>query len=112
MGGWKKGTLFCPTDEAPASGESFDTIGTLNGIRIERIHSSSTPDTSLQRQPHDEWVALLFGQATLELFSGGVGTEVTLVAGETLFIGAETPHRVLTISHGALWLALHAPSPR
>ncbi len=112
MGGMKafrRGPRLPMGDSPPEHGEDFRDIGVLNDVRIETILSSNYPDPSTQVQAHDEWVVLLRGTATLELDHPDGTSALTLVAGDTLFIAAGTPHRVLATDHGALWLALHAP---
>ena len=76
---------------------------------VERIISSSAITPSEYVQTQDEWVALLRGEAVLELEN----ETVELCAGDCLFIPAETPHTVKSVSDGAIWLAihLHAPMP-
>ena len=76
---------------APATGEDFAVLATLGGVRIEEITSSATPDTGVQRQDHDEWVALLAGRAEVEID----GAIRILGAGEWILLPARTPHRVL-----------------
>ncbi|WP_457605912.1 cupin domain-containing protein [Nitratifractor sp.] len=87
----------------PQNGESFETLFEHPQARIVRIVSSEHPDSSLYDQEEDEWVVLLEGKATLEVR----GEKVQMKRGDTLFLPAHTPHRVLKTSSGALWLALH-----
>jgi cupin 2 domain-containing protein len=90
----------------PVDGESFTELAHLGtGTVVEEIRSSATPDTGLQVQDHDEWVALLAGDATLDID----GSPVELRSGEWVLLPAGTPHRVLRTSPGAHWLAVHAP---
>ena len=96
----------------PESGEYFESIGSIGGVRIERILSSATPDTGLQSQPHHEWVLLARGRATLGIVdASGAEVEVVLVPGDWQFIAADTVHRVVATEAGTVWLALHAPPP-
>jgi quercetin dioxygenase-like cupin family protein len=90
---------------APARGEHFATLARLGAVVIEEITSSAAPDTAVQVQSHDEWVALLEGSAELDLD----GQAVVLSAGDWLVVPAGTPHRVLRTATGTRWLAVHAP---
>ncbi len=87
------------------SSEEFETLLQQDNIKIERIVSSPRPNDALQCQAHDEWVALLQGEAVLEI----EGKERKLVAGDHLFIPAGRVHRVLLTSDepNCIWLALH-----
>ena len=96
------GNLFVGTDP-PREGERFETLLAHRNLVIERIVSAAalTPTEYVQEQ--DEWVALLRGEATLDV----AGKTVTLRSGDHLFLPAGTPHRVRQASDGALWLAVH-----
>lgn len=96
------GNLF---DEAapPTSGERFETLLRHGRLHIERIVSSSRVTPERYVQPQDEWVALLAGEATLDVD----GHAVALRRGDYLFLAAGTPHTVLRTSEDALWLAVH-----
>lgn len=96
-----RGNLF--DGEAPASGEHFEVLAKLRGTTIERIVSSASPGLDLYDQAQDEWVVLLRGRAQLELRT----ETLELSAGDFILIPAHTPHRVLSTSAGALWLAVH-----
>lgn len=87
----------------PATGERFDTLLSHQGLVIERIVSTSRIESQEYVQEQDEWVVLLTGDALLEV----AGREVPLRAGEYLFLPSHTPHTVLKVSQGALWLAVH-----
>ena len=84
------------------------------GARVERIWGPVPAPSEIYDQDHDEWVVLLSGQAELELDGRA---PLDLHPGDHLFIPAHLPHRVLSASADALWLALHfaprveAPSP-
>jgi cupin 2 domain-containing protein len=97
----QRGNLY--GGEQPPQGELFKTLAKLRQVKIERILSSSSPDQALYDQAQDEWVALLRGQATLEV----AGEALELAEGDYLVLPAHTPHRVLAASAGALWLAVH-----
>jgi cupin 2 domain-containing protein len=100
------GNLLVDAD-APAEGERFEALLSHNNLVIERIISSAATTPTEYVQPHDEWVALLQGEATLEV----AGETVELVSGGYLFLPAGTPHTVLRVSQGALWLAVHLHPP-
>jgi cupin 2 domain-containing protein len=90
----------------PAPGtERFDTLCSASAFRIERILSNRLNEGTWYDQESDEWVILVQGEAALEYRDG---TTATLKAGDHLFIPAHTPHRVLSTSEDALWLAVHA----
>lgn len=98
----RTGNLFVDA-QAPATGERFEALLEHRNLVIERIVSSAaiTPRESVQSQ--DEWVAVLQGEATLEVS----GTSFALQAGDYLFLPAGTPHTVRRVSEGAIWLAVH-----
>ena len=72
-------------------------------LRIERILSSARIDSGEYQQEQDEWVVLLEGHARLEVR----GQALALTRGDYVFLPAGTPHRVIEVSEGALWLAVH-----
>jgi cupin 2 domain-containing protein len=97
-----KGNLFDDT-QPPAKGERFEALLRHRNLVVERILSSAdTPPTRFV-QTQDEWVLLVRGHATLDVD----GTPKPLEAGDYLFLPAGTPHTVLQVSDGALWLAVH-----
>jgi glyoxylase I family protein len=87
----------------PASGEIFESLAQFGATRLERIVSSAQPNSEAYDQAHDEWVVLLRGAAELEV----AGEVKRLRAGDYVALPAHTPHRVLSTSAGALWLAVH-----
>jgi cupin 2 domain-containing protein len=87
----------------PATGERFDTLLSHQGLVIERIVSTSRIVSQEYVQEQDEWVLLLQGEARLDV----AGRTVPLRAGDYLFLPSRTPHTVLQVSDGALWLAVH-----
>ena len=102
----------CDTDELlsniydyrlPDSGEEFDTLLSHKNIKIVRIVSSDNLEPTEYIQDEDEWVVLLRGSAKLIVD----GDEVEMRSGEHLFISAHTPHTVLSVEDGTLWLAVH-----
>ena len=87
----------------PSRGERFETLLAHRNLVVERIVSSSSITPSEQVQTQDEWVALVRGEALIEM----AGESVALRSGDCLFIPAGTPHTVRSVSEGALWLAVH-----
>lgn len=87
----------------PAEGERFEALLTHKNLTIERILSSARIESTVYVQPQDEWVALLQGEAELDVD----GETVSLRAGDHLFLPAGTPHTVLRVAEGSLWLAVH-----
>jgi len=103
----RTGNLFDDA-AAPAEGERFEALLTHNNLVVERIVSSAAIAPMQYVQSQDEWVALVRGDATMDV----AGETVELKAGDHLFLPAGTPHTVLRVSDGALWLAVHLhPSP-
>lgn len=78
------------------------------GVVIERIVSTgqSSPTGFWYDQPHDEWVLLIAGSATLEIEGAG---ERKLAAGDYLLLPAQCRHRVAATaaSEPTVWLAVH-----
>lgn len=89
----------------PAQGEVFDELLRRAPVRIERIVSGPASASTLYDQVHDEWVLVLQGEARLWV----AGAEIGLAAGDSLWIPARTPHRVLWTSMRPLcvWLAVY-----
>ena len=87
----------------PLEGERFDVLLRHKGLTIERIVSSPRIAHERYVQAQDEWVVLLQGQAVLDVD----GRKVPLTSGDHLLLPAQTPHTVLQVSDGALWLAVH-----
>lgn len=103
------GNLFADAD-APAQGERFETLLAHKNLVVERILSSAATVPMEYVQAQDEWVALLLGEATLEV----ADETIELQAGGYVFLPAGTPHTVRRVSQGAVWLAIHlhpAPMP-
>jgi len=89
--------------DSPESGENFTTLFEHKNIKINRIVSASDIEPVEYIQEEDEWLVLLEGEATLLLDD----KKTILTKGETLFIPAKTPHRVLKAEAGTLWLTVH-----
>ncbi|MBD8526719.1 cupin domain-containing protein [Pseudomarimonas arenosa] len=99
---FQRGNLLHLADP-PAEGERMDTLLDHGPLLIERIVSSSRIAGQEYRQPQDEWVVLLKGNATLEV----EGISMALCSGDYVFLASGTPHRVAQVSEGAIWLAVH-----
>ena len=87
----------------PKDGEAFTTLLEHKNIKINRIVSSSDIEPIGYIQDEDEWVVVIEGEATLFLEE----KEKVLKKGDTLFIPAKTPHKVLKTSHSTVWLTVH-----
>lgn len=91
----------------PETGEAFTTLLTRPGVRIERIESRGhvTPEGETYDQDEDEWVFIAEGAARLWLEDRG---EISLVAGEHLFIPAHCRHRVVWTDPArvTVWIAV------
>ena len=85
--------------------ESFETLLQHGNVTIERILSPPNTRSETFVQTQDEWVCLLRGEAQLEMGD----QQIELKTGDTLFIPAGTPHRVLNTSDHptCIWLAVH-----
>jgi cupin 2 domain-containing protein len=102
--------VFNLFDHASANGsqERFETLLRCPNLELERIISPAGSRSELFVQEQDEWVAVIQGEALLEM----AGEQLTLSRGDSLFIPAHTPHQVLQTSQDPLciWLALHIHS--
>ena len=87
----------------PESGENFTTLLEYKNIKINRIVSSSDVKPIEYIQDEDEWLVLLEGEATLLINN----EEKIVTKGETLFIPAKVPHKVLKTNNGTVWLTVH-----
>jgi len=87
----------------PNSGEDFTTLLEDKNIKVVRIVSSNNIKIKEYCQEENEFVLLLEGFATLEIN----GKIKNLTKGDYLLIKANTPHKVLKTSKGALWLAIY-----
>ncbi len=87
----------------PNTGEDFTTLLEHKNIKINRIVSSSDVEPVEYVQDEDEWVVVIEGKATLLLDN----EKKVLKKGDTFFIPAKTPHKVLKTKDGTVWLAVH-----
>ena len=90
------------------SSEFFEVLAQGESVKIERIVSKGhrSPETGWYDQAHHEWVAVLKGQAIIEIDNQ---TSVTLKPGDHLIITPHQKHRVAWTEPGieTLWLAVH-----
>lgn len=87
----------------PASGETFEPLLSVGNLVVERILSSSRIEPTEYRQEQEEWVLLLRGEATLSV----AGKTVRMRDGDFVFLPAGTPHSVISVTEGAIWLGVH-----
>ncbi len=89
------------------TGETFTTLLTRPGVRVERIesHGHVTPPCETYDQAGDEWVFIAAGAARLWLEGRG---EVSLSTGDHLLIPAHCRHRVTWTDpeRTTVWIAL------
>ncbi|BCD60894.1 MULTISPECIES: cupin domain-containing protein [unclassified Nitratiruptor] len=89
--------------ELPKEDETFTTLYKRGSLEIVRIVSASLKEEKTFCDARDEWVVLLQGEATLRM----QGKLFQLKAGDILLIPANTLHTLISVSKGALWLAVH-----
>ncbi len=87
----------------PKSGENFDTLLSHEKVLIQRIVSSKRIDQQVMLQEEDEWCIMIAGSATILID----GKKRVLHNGDYCFIPAHTPHQLLEVEEGTLWLAVH-----
>jgi cupin 2 domain-containing protein len=87
----------------PAAGEIFEPLLSVRNLVVERILSSSRIEPVEYRQTQEEWVLLLRGEATVSV----AGEIVRMKEGDFVFLPAGTPHSVLDVTDGAIWLGVH-----
>jgi mannose-6-phosphate isomerase-like protein (cupin superfamily) len=95
------------SSDAPETGERFELLVDQDGVIVEQILSSASTEPSSFLQPHDEWVVVLAGSATLDV--GGDRHE--LRSGDWVLIPGGVPHTVERTEAGTSWLAVHLPPP-
>lgn len=96
---------LAPSSSAPSEGEQVTTLVAASGFTVEQILSGRLPAPEAFSQDHDEWVAVLAGDATLIVD----GEQIVLCAGDWLLLPAGCPHTVTETAPGTSWLALHGP---
>ncbi|MDD5405458.1 MAG: cupin domain-containing protein [Sulfurovaceae bacterium] len=87
----------------PKNDEDFTTLLEHKNIKIVRIVSSDDLEHKVYTQKEDEWVVILEGKATIIVDN----KSNVLNKGETLFIPSNTPHKIIDVINGTLWLAVH-----
>jgi cupin 2 domain-containing protein len=97
-----QGNLFT-NSSPPGAGERAEVLLEQRNLVVERIVSSANLVPTTYKQPQDEWVVLLRGEARLRV----AGVPIELRTGDYLFLPAGTEHTVEGTSEGALWLAVH-----
>ncbi len=70
---------------------------------VEQILSGRVDEPADYLAPRDEWVAVLAGNAALEVG----GEPVELSAGDWVVLPAHVPHRLVAVEPGTSWLAFH-----
>lgn len=94
--------------DLPAIGaqEALDPLFANANCRVERIVSfgHASPPGFWYEQVEDEWVVLLTGSAALAFEDGRT---MALSAGDWVSLPASCRHRVESVSHDAVWLAVH-----
>lgn len=100
--------LFTMPHDCLAESESFERLHSTESVLIERIVSCGhrTAEGEWYDQAHDEWVALLQGEAVLAYEDG---SETRMERGDWLLIPARRRHRVAftSASPACVWLAVH-----
>jgi cupin 2 domain-containing protein len=78
-----------------------------SGLRVERIvsHGHTTPEGQWYDQDEDEWAAVLEGEARI-LYADG--EEISLAAGDSVFLPRHTLHRVTYTTSPCIWLTIFA----
>ncbi len=87
----------------PASDEKFTTLLEHKNVKIVRIVSSDKLEPKVYIQDEDEWVVVLQGKATMLINS----EPKILKQGDTLFVPSRTPHELINVTDGTLWMAIH-----
>jgi cupin 2 domain-containing protein len=100
-----RGRLAGPA-AAPLSGEVVRRLVAVRELVVEEILSGRLEAPVEYVQEQDEWVALLAGNARLEVD----GETHELGPGDWLFLPAGVPHTLLETQPGTAWLAVHLPS--
>ncbi|MDD3774458.1 MAG: cupin domain-containing protein [Sulfurovaceae bacterium] len=87
----------------PAKDEDLTALLEHKNIKIVRIVSSNDLEPKVYTQGEDEWVVVLEGKATIL-----INNEPNILSkGDALFIPSNTPHKIIEVANGTLWLAVH-----
>lgn len=89
-------------NEPAENNETFSTLFQNGSLKIESIRSWLKTPGETYNQDQEEWVILLEGEAVLEIDN----QILNLQKGDYFFIPKHTPHRVLSTSKNAFWLAV------
>jgi cupin 2 domain-containing protein len=104
------GNLLTAIPDA-SGGELFETLSSIDGLRIERIVSKgqATAAGDWYDQAWHEWVLLVEGEALLVI--EGEQEPYRLLPGQWMLLPAHCRHRVEWTLPGqnTVWLALHWP---
>lgn len=87
----------------PVIDEDFKILLEHRGVTISRIVSSQKIDSKIYIQNEDEWVLLLDGEALILVDK----VEHILKKGDMMLIVAHTPHQILSVKDGTIWLTVH-----
>jgi cupin 2 domain-containing protein len=87
----------------PQIGEDFYTIFKDKNITVKKIVSSDIVEDKLYIQEQNEYVFVIKGSAIL----GVDNKKKTLNSGDSIFLKAKTPHRILSVQKGTIWLAIY-----
>jgi len=89
--------------QIPQIGENFFTIFKDKNITVKKIVSSDIIEDKLYIQEQNEYVFVIKGKADLEVNN----KKITLNSGDSIFLKAKTPHRILSVQKGTIWLAIY-----
>jgi cupin 2 domain-containing protein len=91
-----------PPEAAPAVGEDNHRLAVLGHVVVDQILSGRLESPVRYQQDEDEWVAVLHGQARLDV----EGEALVLGPGDWLLLPAGTPHRLVETEPGTSWLTV------
>ena len=86
--------------------ENFQTLLSHKNVKIKTIISNTLSIPQTFTQECDEWIVVLQGCAKIEMD----GIVHKLKKGDTLFIEANKPHRLLKTKKVVVWLAVYIDS--
>ncbi len=91
-----------PPEAAPAVGEDIHRLAVLDNVVVDQILSGRLQRPVLYQQDEDEWVAVLHGQARLDV----EGESLVLGPGDWVRLPAGTAHRLEETEPGTSWLTV------